>query len=260
LTEGGADPGWNVLAEELVSFPPATVRRLLEVASPESGRSAARSGAPEAARVSATDRRNAEAWLDRELVHLRAVADRAYPVAPSLGRTPSERRLQTAQNEQRRTNVGVRAARPARRGDRAAGDLRRAEPTPRVAAGGQVHPALQVHPARSARAAAPLHRGAAFPELRGLRRLLPGVATLAVLAGLWAGVGALSAVHRPQPGAIPGSTRTAAGLVYVVRPGDTLWSIAARLVPNGDPRPVVADLQQQLHGAPPQPGEHLVLP
>src|SRR5271166_4691766 len=197
----GGDPGWNVLAEELVSFPPSTARRLLEVAGPpESGPSAARRGTA-AARVSASDRRNAEAWLDRELVHLRAVADRAYPVAPSLGRTPARRPL-VAESEQRRSGIEVGTARPARRSERAARGLRQAEPRRHATAAGQLRPALQVHPARSARAAAPLHRGAAFPELRGLRRLLPGVATLAVLVALWAGIGALSQIHRPQPVAI----------------------------------------------------------
>jgi hypothetical protein len=31
--------------------------------------------------------------------------------------------------------------------------------------------------------------------------------------------------------------------VYVVQPGDTLWSIAQRLDPEGDPRPIVAKLR-----------------
>lgn len=32
--------------------------------------------------------------------------------------------------------------------------------------------------------------------------------------------------------------------VYVVQPGDTLWSIAERLAPGADPRPIVAELRE----------------
>ena len=48
----------------------------------------------------------------------------------------------------------------------------------------------------------------------------------------------------------------------MVRPGDTLWSIASRIAgPQADPRPVVDDLQQANHvmGAI-VPGETLRLP
>jgi hypothetical protein len=36
--------------------------------------------------------------------------------------------------------------------------------------------------------------------------------------------------------------------VYIVQPGDTLWTIAERLAPGKDPRPIVAELRQR-HGA-----------
>ena len=42
-----------------------------------------------------------------------------------------------------------------------------------------------------------------------------------------------------------------------VRPGDSLWSIAQRLVPGEDPRPVVDELDQARHGALLQPGEKI---
>jgi len=51
--------------------------------------------------------------------------------------------------------------------------------------------------------------------------------------------------------------------VYVVRPGDTLWSIALRVAgPGADPRPVVDRLTSLNHvrDAAITPGERLVLP
>jgi len=48
---------------------------------------------------------------------------------------------------------------------------------------------------------------------------------------------------------------------YVVRAGDTLWSIAAHLAgPGADPRPVVDQLEQANRGATVFPGETLRLP
>ena len=41
----------------------------------------------------------------------------------------------------------------------------------------------------------------------------------------------------------------------VVRPGDSLWSVAERLAPGDDPRPVVDALEQARHGTVLTPGE-----
>jgi hypothetical protein len=46
----------------------------------------------------------------------------------------------------------------------------------------------------------------------------------------------------------------------VVRPGDSLWSIAARLEPGHDPRPAVDALTAARRGAPLEPGEVVTLP
>jgi hypothetical protein len=93
-----------------------------------------------------------------------------------------------------------------------------------------------------------------------LRRLLPGVATLAAVAGLWLGAGMLAAGQHPPLAVLPGSVKTPAGYVYVVRPGDTLWSIATRLQPGGDPRALVAELESQVPGGTLVPGSRLLLP
>jgi LysM domain len=50
--------------------------------------------------------------------------------------------------------------------------------------------------------------------------------------------------------------------VYVVRPHDTLWSIAVKVAPGDDPRDAIWKLEQRNHlaGATIVPGEKLVVP
>ena len=50
-----------------------------------------------------------------------------------------------------------------------------------------------------------------------------------------------------------------AGAVYVVQPGDTVWTIAHELDPNGDPRALVDRIVSLNGGAALQPGQHLRL-
>ncbi|MGC8511472.1 MAG: LysM peptidoglycan-binding domain-containing protein [Acidimicrobiales bacterium] len=68
-----------------------------------------------------------------------------------------------------------------------------------------------------------------------------------------------SAVRDAQTGSI-GQVKVASEVVYVVQPGDTLWSIAHRLDPAGDERPLVDRLASQLHGASIYPGETIQVP
>ena len=77
------------------------------------------------------------------------------------------------------------------------------------------------------------------------------VAVAAVLAGGWLRPSAHAAISEP---ARRGS--------YVVREGDTLWSIARRLAPGTDPRRVVDQLVRA-NGVDPGslvPGQTLVVP
>ena len=49
-------------------------------------------------------------------------------------------------------------------------------------------------------------------------------------------------------------------VAYTVQPGDTLWSIAERVDPTSDPRPLVARLAAQTGSDNVVPGERIVLP
>jgi Tfp pilus assembly protein FimV len=46
---------------------------------------------------------------------------------------------------------------------------------------------------------------------------------------------------------------------YVVEPGDTLWSIAVRIAPGEDPRPIVQRLAERSGGTALRPGQRLSL-
>jgi LysM domain len=67
------------------------------------------------------------------------------------------------------------------------------------------------------------------------RRRLTLTVSLALIAAAWAGP-AVRALGSPEPPERVSQTS------YVVREGDTLWTIARRLAPGSDPRPVVDQL------------------
>ncbi len=95
------------------------------------------------------------------------------------------------------------------------------------------------------------------------RRLRAAVAVLAVAAvGTLLGAGALAGAEQaPDPGApTPADQGRAvdAGL-HVVQPGDTLWSLARRLQPEGDVRPLVARLRAGAGGGALVPGQRIRL-
>ncbi len=92
------------------------------------------------------------------------------------------------------------------------------------------------------------------------RRMILGTVAVALLAALalpWGGAGG-----RPlaTPGSALAGTALTAHTQYIVQLGDTLWSIALRLDPDGDPRPLVAQMAGEMGGDVVVPGEHLVLP
>ena len=85
-------------------------------------------------------------------------------------------------------------------------------------------------------------------------------ASLAACA-VWAQAGVTA---RPGNGplAVPGAgpTQAVAAHLWVVQPGETVWGIAHQLQPKGDVRPLVDQLDRQLHGRPLQIGQQLQLP
>lgn len=70
------------------------------------------------------------------------------------------------------------------------------------------------------------------------------------------GGGPLPASERPTDS----SSALRPGVTYVVQPGDTFWSIARQLDPDGDPRPLVDRLVAAHGGTTLHVGERLPLP
>jgi Tfp pilus assembly protein FimV len=87
-------------------------------------------------------------------------------------------------------------------------------------------------------------------------RLIVVLAVMALLVGvgLVLGHGSSQAAGRGSVGA---TSRT-----LTVQPGETLWSVAARIAPHSDPRLVVADIESRNHlvGAEVRAGEQLRVP
>ncbi len=123
--------------------------------------------------------------------------------------------------------------------------------------GRPARPQLRVLP--GGRAPARLAQAATFRR----RRLVVAVLVLALLAGATLLVGAAAAkLAGGAPSSAAGVTASApaAPATVVVRPGDTLWSIAAAVAPDVDVR-VTVDRLVALNGPTPiVPGQQLVLP
>ena len=96
-----------------------------------------------------------------------------------------------------------------------------------------------------------------YRRRRAVAALLVVTVVIAVAALVdWIGEG-LAAVRRP-----PYSTPLVrvSHHVHVVRPGETLWSIARTIQPRGDVRPVLDRMAEARGGAPLRAGERVVLP
>jgi Tfp pilus assembly protein FimV len=101
------------------------------------------------------------------------------------------------------------------------------------------------------------------------RRLAALVLVTSVVLGGVAGVSYIGSLAAPDGAPVPidaGPPRPASsrpgladGHVYVVQPGDTLWSIAAAVAPNDDPRSVVDRLREANGTDVLQAGDRLVI-
>ena len=98
------------------------------------------------------------------------------------------------------------------------------------------------------------------PDARVYRRRR--VAVLFAVLSVVAVPGVVLATAGTQPSTIPTASAPAAAVtpaVYVVQPGDTLWSIAHKVNSSADPREVVDKLVQLNGSAALQPGQRLRL-
>jgi len=86
------------------------------------------------------------------------------------------------------------------------------------------------------------------------------VLTIALVAGVRALVSFSAVPSSPAPTPVDGGTAPVAGRTYVVQPGDTLWSIARRVAPDRDPRPVVDALRRANGGPDLRVGSSLPIP
>jgi len=107
----------------------------------------------------------------------------------------------------------------------------------------------------------PVVRGAAMRRhrraqvLRRRRAVAVAVVVIGVVAALALPLRALGA-SAPTPT----SAGAAAGSVYVVQPGDTVWSIAQRLDGTGDPRALAASIVAETGSDVVVPGERIAVP
>jgi LysM domain len=95
------------------------------------------------------------------------------------------------------------------------------------------------------------------------RRLAVLVVSVTLAASATAGVQALRGLAEvdgsPAPRAVDVRPVPVAGHTYVVQPGDTLWSIAAEIAPDEDPRVVVDALRAANGGPELEVGQELTL-
>ncbi len=96
-----------------------------------------------------------------------------------------------------------------------------------------------------------------------LRRLVALAVLVLLLVTLWFGLQAALGRIGGRPLAItgaPGGSELVTSRVWIVRPGDTLWSIAKAVDPQGDVRPLVDRLAGELRSTVLYPGESVPLP
>jgi hypothetical protein len=98
-------------------------------------------------------------------------------------------------------------------------------------------------------------------DYRRRRVVALGVATL---LALFAWIAVRSALDRIGGGPLAATGATSAVPVssrsWVVRPGDTLWSIASAVEPRSDVRPLVDQLAKETGGRPLYPGQVIAVP
>jgi hypothetical protein len=122
-------------------------------------------------------------------------------------------------------------------------------------------PALRLLPAPTRPPVRVGRRISQAPVYRRRRALvLAGLATLVVVVVLLAGAISARLAGGGHPSSAVGAPSRIASQEWIVQPGDTLWSIAAVLAPEADPRATVDRLVDANGDEPLEVGQHLVLP
>ena len=121
-------------------------------------------------------------------------------------------------------------------------------------AGLPVRPDLRVVAGGRVRRAA--HPMAVVYRRRRLAALVIAVVLLAApVVAAWMVAGGPRGGPQPAPGAVSAPALAPTGRAYVVQPGDTLWTIARRLKPDGDIRAMVDRLVARNGSAVLRPGQ-----
>ena len=119
-------------------------------------------------------------------------------------------------------------------------------------------PSIRRHAPRGATPRVPRVSRATYLRRRlAVVGLALGLVVVTAEAGVALGGSPLAAPERHPTAATLASSTVRP---VVVRPGDSLWTIAERLAPGEDPRPVVDEVQTARRGAPLVPGETILWP
>ena len=92
------------------------------------------------------------------------------------------------------------------------------------------------------------------------RRLVAGFVVAGLLLTAWAALGALGGALTASGRSTPDLGSRTSVEVVEVGPGDTLWSVARRLQPSGDVRPLVDRLAAARGGTVVHVGERVSVP
>lgn len=121
-------------------------------------------------------------------------------------------------------------------------------------------PAARTRRAPRSAPAAPRASSSVSPRTYARRRIVAALVLTVLILVAWAALRGVG-VALPLAGSEPSTSMApVASSTYVVQPGETLWSVARRLDPDGDPRPVVDRLAAANGGAQIRAGEVIVLP
>lgn len=105
-----------------------------------------------------------------------------------------------------------------------------------------------------------LRRARRAAAVRRRRRLLLATAVAGLVTLLALPLSALGGASPAQSSVRATGATVTGATVYVVQPGDTLWSIAERFDHGGNPRPLVEAIARETRSATVVPGERIDIP